>query len=294
MVEGGVSNSVVLRVLLSPAPRTKIWTAAIAEACRNAHWDYFESWGGALPKLKEGHNTVIVGWSYDNDVPGAHWCVLACDPHSAAVYLKRHHDLPEAELLYHVAGRFAIMSKLAIEGASVWRDDSEAIDFPYLGQVRPAGDVYAVPPAEGPLSLYEAIPPLTGATAEWPVGYFHYPGLTASTDATMTLELIGRRRLLFNGPNFSLPPGLWTARARFDLDPKWAAVDLLMEWGHGEHVQAFRQALTTPGCYELALSHRWEVAAPADFRVSIMRPVLEGTLTFRGLTVECEGTQSRR
>lgn len=289
-----MSKSVVLRILLSPAPRTKIWTAAIAEACRNAKWDYFESWGGVLPSLKEGRNAVIVGWNYDHDIPGAHWGVLACDPHSAAVHLKQHHDLPKAELLYHVAGRFAIMSKLAIEGAPVWRDDSEAIDFPYLGRVSPKDGAYVAPAAEGPLKLYEVIPPLTGATAEWPVEYFNYPGMEGGTGATITLELIGRRRLLFNGPNFSLPPGLWTVRARFDLDPKWAAVDLLMEWGHGEHVQAFRQVLTTPGCYELTLSHRWEVSAPADFRVSIMMPVLEGTLTFHGVKVECEGDDQSR
>ncbi|MNS06465.1 hypothetical protein D3C72_378900 [compost metagenome] len=289
-----MSKPVVLRILLSPAPRTKVWTAAIAEACRLAQWDYFESWGGPLPKLKAGRNTVVVGWSYDRDVPGAHWSVLACDPQSAVVYLRQHHDLSEAELLYHVAGRFAIMSKLAIEGALVWRDDSEAIDFPFLGQVRTVDGAYTPPAVSGPLSFYEAIPPLAGATAEWPVGYFNYPGVAAPTDATMTLELTGRRRLLFNGPNFSLPPGLWTARARFDLDPKWATVDLLMEWGHGEHVQALRQALTTPGRYELKLSHLWEVAAPGDFRVSIMMPVLDGTLTFHGVTVECEGADQSR
>jgi hypothetical protein len=287
-----VSKPVILRILLSPAPRTKVWKAAISKACREAHWDYFENWGGPLPKLKAGRNTVIVGWGHDHDVPGAHWCVLACDPQSAMIYLKQHHDLPEAELLYHVAGRFAIMSKLAIEGASVWRDDSNVIDVPFLGKVSAVDGAYSPPTAEGPLSLYEVIPPSIGVTSEWPVSYFSYPGVAAPTDATITLELTGRRRLLFNGPNFSLPPGLWTARARFDLDSKGAAIDLLMEWGHGEHVQAFRQVLTEPGRYELVLSHRWEIAAPGDFRVSIMMPVLDGTLTFHGVMVECEDDQS--
>lgn len=283
-----MTERVILRVLLAPAPRSGAWRKALAAACSDAGWDYKEWWGGALPALKPDHNALIIGWSYDQSIPEAHWCVLACDPQSGAACLKQHRDLPEGELLYHVAGRFGIMSKLAKEGAPVWRDDSEVIEVPFLGKVRAAGEPYTPPTAQGPLAIYETIPPLAGSTAEWPGRHFNYPDSTTTNAGGVKLELTGRRRLLLNGPNFSLPPGLWTARARFDLDPQWTAVDLLMEWGHGVSVQSLRQVLTASGRYELTMTHRWEIAAPGDFRISIMMPVLDGTLTFHGVTVECE------
>ena len=81
--------------------------------------------------------------------------------------------------------------------------------------------------------------------------------------------------MLFNGPNLALVPGLWRIEARFMVEPR-NRVNLLFEWGHGADAAAADITFDKPGHYELALEHQWKGPAPADFRASLMVPVLEG------------------
>nr|MCB7500160.1 hypothetical protein [Enterobacter roggenkampii] len=285
-----MSEVVVLRVLEVPGLRSKAWRLAIAERCRLAGWDYLDYGGNAPPMPKAGRNTVIVGWNLDDAIEGARWCVLTAEPSQAVAAFRELHGRSESEALYHVASGFAQATHLAARGAQVWRDTDPVLEVPGLGAVFAKGDAEPPVPSAGPLALYAAIPLASEARAEWPAVHFNYQELSAPTSGPMTIGLLGRRRLLFNGPNIALPSGAWTARAALVLGPHSAA-DVLIEWGYGHDVTPLRTILKTPGRYEVEITHDWKTPAPADFRISLMMPCLDGALTFEGLTVERSPSQ---
>ena len=90
--------------------------------------------------------------------------------------------------------------------------------------------------------------------------------------------------MLLNGPNISLPPGVWTASATFAVKPRGKA-DLFVEWGHGVDVESFAKIFEQDGRYRLDLTKTWYVSAPADFRISLMMPVLDGEFAFEGVDI---------
>jgi len=93
--------------------------------------------------------------------------------------------------------------------------------------------------------------------------------------------LVGRRRLLLNGPNIFLPAGSWSFVAEISIDPP-GKTELLIEWGHGHDVASLLTPIDVAGRYELSLEKQWTAFQPADFRISLMIPALEGEFCFHG------------
>ncbi len=273
-----------VRVLQVPARDSDFWRAQFAQACQAADWDYVEYWGGDEPALAEGRSALIVGW----DASGAslapdHWIILGCTPEEAISVSEASLHLPRPDAIYHTSNRFALCSTLAVAGAAVFQNTDAFIETPGLGRIsRHQIEFDSVTDPASPLSLYEVLPPAPGVRVHWPADLFVYPTKDGSPGGSPTIGLLGRRRLLLNGPNIALPAGAWQAKASFYLDPPGKA-DLLIEWGFGVSVASFHQILEREGLYELTLTHVWPEAAPADFRISLMMPALDGTLEMRGL-----------
>lgn len=283
-----MSEVSVVRILEVPGLRSRAWRAELAERCRVSGWDYLDYGGGTPPAPKAGRKSLIIGWSSDDAIEGACWCVLLAQPSQAVAAFRELHGSSDAETIYHVGAAFAQAAALAANGARAWRDTDAVLDVPGLGTVALAGEFWeeaTAPVSPGPLDLYAAIPPAFGAAVEWPARYFNYQALQAPASGPMKIGLLGRRRLLFNGPNIALPPGTWTARASLVLDPNSSA-DVLIEWGYGHDVNSLNAVLKKPGRYEVEISQDWKAPAPADFRISLMMPSLDGALTFEGVTVE--------
>lgn len=249
-------------------------------------WDYQEYWDGAFPVLAEDRGSVIVCWNSNGlAADQGTWVVMTCPPLEAVEVLAERLSLSHRDSIYHAGARFALASDLAMAGAKVFTSASPFIDVEGLGRIdRPCVPAHEdITPDGHPLSLYTQIPPAPDAKAVWGAELFNYPGQLAQP-STGTISLLGRRRLLFNGPSISLPKGSWTARARFLVDPQ-RKCDLLIEWGAGTDTETFARIFDDEGEYVLSLSHFWPEAAPADFRASLMMPALDGAFLLYDVTV---------
>jgi len=234
-----------------------------------------------LPPLPAGPS-VIIGWGKDDQFPVTDWIVQTCDPASAidALALKMNLSLKEAQ--YHASARFAMCSELAEAGAAVY-DANAPLNIPGLGEIEEPKQ-FADGERGGVLSLYENIPPQVGASTSWFADIFSIPDLCGQAACEVRIDLVGRRRLLLNGPNLSLSPGKWQAKAEISVDPK-DRVEILIEWGSGTEVEAQTFLFDVAGSYEIDFLHIWSKPTPADFRISLMTPVLDGWLTFKGISV---------
>lgn len=274
-----------LRILQIPAANSAGWRHNIARVCRDNDWDYVEYWGGEEPALTPNRNCVIVCWDDSGEALFAtDWVILSCTPDAAVSVLRHNLSLSRTDAIYHASARFALAGYLAQCGASVFYDTGPEIVLPVLGVVSGPEQQAVDPDRERvpELDFYEVLPPVVGTVTHWPSNLFAYPGGPVVSSQGSKFFLLGRRRLLMNGPNISLPPGTWTARATFAVEPRGKA-DLFIEWGHGVDVEIFSQIFDVGGRYQLELTKTWNVTAPADFRISLMMPVLDGEFSFEGL-----------
>jgi hypothetical protein len=266
-----------IRLLVSPSKLSDLWREGLAQACIEKGWCYVEYWGGDEPALNDACETLVVGWDFSGfEGVQFDWVVLQCPVRDAIDELAARLDLSPVDAVRHASSRFANASYLAGVGAPVFSSEAEAFNFPGLGPVRRRGGP-ARPTSGQPslLDMYRTLPVPAGSQVRWTPDMFSFPGSTPIGDQPGHIDLFGRRRMLFNGPNLALPPGLWRIEARFMVEPR-NRVNLLFEWGFGVAVAAVDITFDKPGHYELALEHEWTGPAPADFRASLMVPVLEG------------------
>lgn len=270
-----------VRILQVPSPSSDAWLEAIQNRCFEEGWSLLLYWGGALPQLPSGPS-VIVGWAKDDLFPVTDWIVQTCEPALAIDALAAKMKLSLGEARYHASARFAMCSELAGAGAAVY-DANKPLIIPGLGEIG-GPERLADGRREGSLSLYENIPPRAGVSTSWAADVFSILDLQGQEASEVRIELVGRRRLLLNGPHLSLPPGKWQAKAQISVEPK-DAVELLIEWGSGTEVKAQTFLFDAAGSYEIDFVHIWAKSAPADFRISLMTPVLDGWLDFKGITI---------
>ena len=280
-------TAVLVRVLLVPSRVSAQWREAIADACADKGWDYNDYWGGAAPILTAGKNTVIVGWNGEiPELPTSFWVVLTCPPAEAVLALAEQLSLSRLDAVHHCSARFALCSDLVQQGGAVASQYDLEIDFPVLGLVRlPMVYLPASDSGSFELGLYDAIPPKTDTRFAWSPRLLTYHTEVNFDQDLARVEVIGRRRLLFNGPNIVLPKGFWELRVELIANPQ-NVLNLLLEWGHGTIVSALDHVFTRPGRYELTFVHEWLEAAPADFRASLMIPVLEGSREVQSLSLK--------
>lgn len=282
-----MSEIIQVRLLQIQASGAASWRQALHQACVAAGWRFYECWDDQPPAMDIGQSGLMISWSAEGPLDGAVWVVQSCRPQAAVATLARLFSLSEVDALYHASARFALASALVEKGALYTHVSDTVMTVPGLGQVRMVpvegdGATDDGGTENGPLAYYERLPPPIGASAHWGAEIFAYPDGGECRDGRAGISLLGRRRLLLNGPNLSLTPGVWEARARFAIDPQDHA-DVLIEWGYGVETAQLTHVFDVAGHYEITLTQEWEEAAPADFRISLMTPALEGTLWFEGV-----------
>ncbi|MFN7110172.1 MAG: hypothetical protein ACK4M2_00930 [Brevundimonas sp.] len=282
-----MSNQVCLRLLQSPFPGDDLWRQTIAGACKACGWQYAEHWGGASPTLDPFRNAIIVGWTTDaSDVKTTHWAVQTAAPDVVMAAFEQRLKLAPDDARYLASRHLAEVAALARLGAPVSYAGDGEIQLPILGSVPTPLEAPLAPPVGIPgsgLAVYQDADVPIDTEVFWPSDLFNFGDL-ADKRRGVRVELLGRRRLLFNGPNIWLPPGVWEACAELRVLPQEKA-DLLIEWGYGTEVAEIAEVLTSAGRYKIRITQNWLAPAPADFRISLMMPALAGWLEFPGLKV---------
>lgn len=278
-----------VRLLQIPSWRMSAWREAVSAACLTQGWTFHvQDRDDPTPELDAEKSSLIIGWV--DHAPEGHvtdWIVQTAVPDDAVKILEGAMVLSYVDALHEASLRFASASTLVAAGAAVFEAGEAHLDIPGLGRVtlEPAAEPAGVHGVERPLRVYDSLPPEHGATVTWSQALFRYGDPRPAEALDGQIELIGRRRLLFNGPHIFLPRGVWRFRATFSVRPADKA-DLLIEWGYGERAVRIHKLFDEAGHYEIEMQQTWDEVAPADFRISIMMPVLDGALEFHGGTLD--------
>lgn len=273
-------------LMQTPSCAEEGWRDALSHACSERGWEFLvQEPNGVAPTPTAGRPSLTTGWlDHTGDQAVTCFVVQYSTPRdSEAVLLEA--GLSAHDALHESSMRFAFADALVRRGAGVAFSSDPVLSIPGLGDVAgPAGRQAISSRGPHPLDLYADGPTPANLTVRWSEGLFVYPGLDETAERDGVVSLLGRRRLLFNGPNIFLPPGVWRFQAEFSIDPGGVA-DLLIEWGRGYDVQALPVKIHRPGRYEVDMSYAWTEVAPADFRISLMTPMLGGVMEFRGGTL---------
>ncbi|CAN5209513.1 hypothetical protein BH09PSE1_BH09PSE1_07400 [soil metagenome] len=278
-----------VRLLQIPSDRASAWREAAAAACQASDWTFHvQDRNDPTPVLDPDRSSLTFGWV--DHAPEGHvtdWLVQTGRPEQASAILAASMGLSEVDALYEASLRLASATTLAVAGAKVSADDDTVLDIPGLGPIALAASAPTAAPEslDHPLSLFESLPPAHGVKTSWPKRLFRYADTGPATALDGRIELIGRRRLLFNGPHIFLPRGVWRFRGTFSVQPEDKA-DLLIEWGYGPSAAQLQQVFEAAGYYEIEMQHTWNEVSPADFRITILTPALDGALEFHGGTLE--------
>ena len=278
-----------IRLLQIPSRRASGWREAAAAACLAKGWAFHvQDREDPTPLLDPNKSSLIFGWV--DHAPEGHvtdWLVQTGRPEEAAELLAQTMALSVTEALYETSLRLASATTLVRAGAVVSNADDLELNVPGLGKITldlgVSSEARTLP---CPLDMFRSLPPLPGAEASWPQQLFRYSDPKPAISLDGQIELIGRRRLLFNGPHIFLPRGLWQFHATFSVRPEDKA-DLLIEWGYGDRAVQLHQAFDEAGRYEIEMQQTWDEVAPADFRISLLTPVLDGGFEFHGGVVKC-------
>lgn len=272
-----------LRMLQIPSHRAMVWRSALAAACDRAGWAFhIQDRDDPTPVLDPAKNSLVIGW-VDHAPEGVvtRWIVQASRPGETLSWLQEVHSFSEHDGLYEASLRLGSATTLVDAGAYLCHADDAAIDLPGLGRiVVDAGGSHS-PPDAGSLAFYDNLPPADGTGVSWPPRLFRYRDEHVAAAQDGVIPLVGRRRLLFNGPHIFLPRGRWRFTGQFAVKPGDRA-ELHIEWGYGESVARLEEVVDRAGIYEVALEQVWDGVAPADFRISLLMPVLDGELRFLG------------
>lgn len=265
------------------------WRLAIEAAAREKGWSYHEFWGGEPPIIDPDSDCVIVCADVtDRPLEVSSWLVITSPPEEAVNALIEH-GLDRREAVHHASRRFAHASALVQSGATAAHSYDLAIDVPVLGRVTLAEQ--ARPPVEcdaSELDFYRQLPPARGVAFPVRRSQLNFPIYRPTDDGTPRISLLGRRRLLFNGPTTVMAPGTWRLNATFSIDCD-QPVHLLLGWGNEVSLEKLEESALRAGRYEISLSNFWMQPGTADFTCMLMTPVLEGWLELESCTVTFEG-----
>lgn len=274
-------------LLQIPANGAEAWRDRLSRACADAGWDFALQVENAPPPVPHPERSMlVVSWLHHiDDFPVTHYLVQHGAPAEAMEALAQGRDLSHHDVLRDVSLRYAVAESLVRLQTPFAVMDDAVLNVPGLGEVQRAlGEPSALPVRSEPaLEIFKRLPLPQGAQATWQPGLFQYADLGVDSGSGR-LSLVGRRRLLFNGPHIHLPSGLWRFEGAFSIDPGGDA-DLLIEWGYGYDVQSLAVVVNQPGRYEVTLEQVWTDIMSADFRISLMTPLLEGSMEFHGGTI---------
>ena len=275
-----------VRLFQLPFSGDHLWRDVFSSACEAHGWRYVEYAGGECPAIDESCSALIVGSDrgFVETPAGTDWVVQASTSAEVLSEVALRGGLGRADALYAASIRLAAASELVRDGAMLCSAFDAHIEIPGLG-VLPGPVLAQRQLADEPaLALYDTLPVNISQPMFWEGGLFSFCSEVKHYSDGVEMALLGRRRLLFNGPHIWIPSGLWQVVASFEVAPENKA-DLQIEWGYGVETTTFSQVFTKPGRYELKLETVWERAAPADFRISLMMPALAGRMTLHGVTI---------
>lgn len=284
MAEGGVRTLEHVWLVQTPSRDSQIWRDALASACEARGWAFVvHERGQPAPTPDAERPQLTVSWlDWREDQPVTHLCVQHGSPQGAPEVLVQWDRIPESEALYEASLRFAHVEQLAQNGVMVVGMDQDRILLPGLGEVdHPSAAEPRTPNADDPLDLYRQTPQKPQTSSTWGPELFSYADADAAAARTGKISLIGRRRMLFNGPPIFLPPGRWRFEAEFSIDPP-TQTELLIEWGYGYDTQSLPVVIDHAGRYSVSLEQVWTHPACGDFRIHLMIPALDGRLEFHG------------
>ncbi|WEK40939.1 MAG: hypothetical protein P0Y50_04845 [Candidatus Brevundimonas colombiensis] len=277
-----------VRVVHLPTANTEAWIASLRRGAETGGWAFHtHDWGEDAPALEDGRSTLVAGyWDLAPEGPPTDWIVQVASPAQVVAAVATNHEMSEHDILYEASLRLAAADIALLNGATRASVDDSELDVPGLGVVTRMEDGGKTSPAVDalPLDIYSALPAEEHAAAIWHAEIFNYPDAPATPGI---LPLVGRRRLLLNGPNITIPAGRWTLVADVTVEASPVA-DLLMEWGRGDDVTGFRHVFGVPGRYRIEITHDWTWYGTADFRVSLMMPALDGEFILHDVKVRRE------
>ena len=283
MAEIGVTRPEHIWLVQTPSRAAQGWREAFAATCDAQGWVFaLHQRGQATPQPHPAQPQLTVSDYYaDEGTPISHWFIQRGVPDEAPDVLVEHGLAPADAALYEASLSLAMVEHMVQAGARVLTTDQDIVVLPGLGEIyRPDGVSEKALNPHHPLGFYGSTPLTSGASVRWGPENFNYID-AKDTDGEGRISLIGRRRLLFNGPPIFLPPARWRFEGEFSINPP-GETELLIEWGHGYDVQPLSVAITRPGRYSVSLEKGWSVVACADFRISLMIPALDGELEFHG------------
>ncbi|MEC7797416.1 MAG: hypothetical protein VX755_08845, partial [Pseudomonadota bacterium] len=274
-----------------PSAAALAWRDVLAQACLERNWDFVvHQRGGAIPSGTPDRSLLVVAWLDEvGELEDASRAVQLSPPQEALAAFRAVGNINDQDALYGTSLRLAAAWELSERGAPTsWSDDPEIV---LAGLGRVAGPVIQTTPdadsADHPLSMFERGARAGVRATRWKPDIFLYPDARPSEGPIGSFPLLGRRRLLLNGPNIFLPAGTWSFVAEISIDPP-GKTELLIEWGHGYDVASLLTPIEAAGKYEVSLVKKWDAFQPADFRISLMIPALDGEICFHG------GTLTRR
>ncbi len=266
-----------------PAPGDEAWRHAIAAACSAHDWDYYEQFDDAPLKMDPERNGVVVTWAlYPAPTERPVWIIQTCAPGLAVETLADRYGLSQAEAELHASSRFAEADSL-IDTATAISVRSDPVVIPGMGTVDPPPGLPRIdhwPPA-GLLALYEGARPQEVEIQCSPDRLTLTSECVETTADGARLWLVGRRRILAQGPDIWVPAGQWTVTVQLILDAPVGAT-LGFQWAQGDHVEEF---LSQSGVYLLEFTTRRDDKILLDLRISLMVPILNGHLTVGPLTI---------
>ena len=275
----------------TPSVVADAWRVALHQACLERGWDFkIHERGDETPTASPNRSLLVVAWlDQAQDLTVTHWAVQLSDPVEVAALLKAQSNLSDHDTYYEASLRLATAWRLVERGASVHWSDAETLEIAGLGRVNgpPQATRATISRSDGPLSVFTRDQAVKAGVTSWTPEIFLYPETRQDNGPSGSFPLVGRRRLLLNGPNIFLPPGNWAFQAEISIDPP-GRTEILVEWGHGHDVASLVAPISMAGRYELSLEKEWTDVQPADFRISLMIPALEGSFVFHG------GTLARR
>ncbi len=284
------ASRLLLVQVLNDGARSEIWRTAIAEAGARAGWEVRQHWGGEVEVPTPDHDLVVVTWDPSElTLEATDVVILTCDPERAIPALEAL-GVSHKDAVHHVSRRFAQASGLIANGVAWYPNSTEKLDLPGLGEVSVSRDTereHGKASQGGPLAIYDALPPASGAEADWDVGLVSYPAYRETDTGTSRISLLGRRRVLFSGPHVWLTPGRWRVDAVVELDCE-SLVVVYFEWGLHHEQARHHVEMREAGRYAISMIYDWPEAASAEFRCHLVTPKLEGELIFESLHVTRE------
>ena len=271
-------------VVQMPSTVAHAWRDLMRQACVQRAWDFaIHERGDPAPTTRPGRSLLVVAWlDQTHGLEVTQWAVQLSSPADVAALLKSEGSLSDHDALYEASLRLATAWDLVQRGALVnWCDDAE-MEIPGLGLVQgPSSSSPSGLAADHSLAMFERNSMAGAQATHWTPDIFRYPDARPTAGPVGSLPLVGRRRLLLNGPNIFLPAGTWAFSVEISIDPP-GATELLVEWGHGYDVVSLTASVQMAGRYEITLEKQWSGVQPADFRISLMIPALEGEFAFHG------------